>query len=546
MNQGCRRGTACPFSHDSNPQVNLLDNASESQSRNAPDTAQPQHQNDPLAGSKSTPGESPPRASASQSERISVQKPTPETQRDNPREFELNQLRRRFNPGERTDKHGELLTFAFSPTDPDFPAAICSSLACVMRVPISYRSGDDTEGHKKPTFMITNPDLDFALRGRIRARFDEICAQNPSVTLLRAMNLLDRSLTRIFLTDSSPPLEAPPSKKSPPPQRISAGEKREASQRRSREITQLKARFTSNPLFSASNNDSSFCVPISSPNHTSLPPILQKIEKVTLFVPISYPLEPCQIVLIGVQDEAARDIEAGFCRHCSENPRMSLIAHVNFFSVKMPSLAQPSTKPKLVDTQHATAKFSALSLEKESKDKPETTNMDVPSSPHARPSLSPEDNAKPHVHFVSRPPEWDTPNNLEADPDESNTDDMHSTSFSDEEEDEEEEEGVDTLIPDAPPPGRGVAFSFPSLELEGVELLLLKNLSLVVKCERCKDRLDIRGLNISDKSDSKPPRHSATCGKCGNTVSVGTFSLLEHESARSLVREFRSADVSLV
>lgn len=548
MNSGCRRGAACPFRHDfrPKPEAGIFENSSEAQSQNfhgqhhlTEDRAQHEAHRGRSPNSETTVSELAPKtADNTQPEARIIQKPTPKSQREDPREFELNQLRRRFTPGERTDKHGELLTFSLVPTDPDFPSSICSSLACVMRVPITYRSGGDTEGQKKPTFMVTNSDLDFTLRGKIRARFDDIYAQNPPVSLLRAINLLDRSLTRIFLPDYPPYPETKPSEKPAPPQRFSTSERQDASQRRTREITQLKARLASNSLFAAFNNDNSFVVPVTTANRNSLPPALQKLEKANLIVPHLYPLESCRIEVPGVQDEAVRNLERGFSRHAKESPTMSLIAHVNFISVKMASLAQPPAKSGLVRTQETTSNLSSLSLKEKPRDSYESANLDDSRLPASNPSADSEVTAKPHLHIVPRPPEWDTPNEPEADQEESVLRDGQETSSSDDQEDYEDEEdernGVHIPEPSAPPPGRGISLSFPSLELEGVELLLLKNVSLVVRCDRCKDHLDIRGLNVGDKPDSKPPRHSATCGKCGNFISVGMFGSSESWGVKCL------------
>lgn len=73
----------------------------------------------------------------------------------------------------------------------------------------------------------------------------------------------------------------------------------------------------------------------------------------------------------------------------------------------------------------------------------------------------------------------------------------------------------------APTSERGVALSFPYLELYGIELLELVGLYITVKCDRCKEHLDVRNIpQVKDKSDALAPKVE-TCKKCTNTMSLG-------------------------
>lgn len=50
-----------------------------------------------------------------------VQRPTPRTQAEDPRTFQIQQLKRRFSPVEAADDGGISLSFQLVPSDPDFP-----------------------------------------------------------------------------------------------------------------------------------------------------------------------------------------------------------------------------------------------------------------------------------------------------------------------------------------------------------------------------------------------------------------------------------------
>ena len=62
-------------------------------------------------------------------------------------------------------------------------------------------------------------------------------------------------------------------------------------------------------------------------------------------------------------------------------------------------------------------------------------------------------------------------------------------------------------------PERGTALSFPFIELYGIELLEVVILNITVKCERCKEATEIKGLkNGITKSES--------CRKCASPLGI--------------------------
>ena len=96
---GCKYGNTCRFlHHDPNFQNTSLND------RSIPDTSS--------------------RASVMQSADASriVQRPVPRSQLENPRQYQLSQIMRRFSPKETTAIDGSsIFTFGMKPSDPDFP-----------------------------------------------------------------------------------------------------------------------------------------------------------------------------------------------------------------------------------------------------------------------------------------------------------------------------------------------------------------------------------------------------------------------------------------
>jgi hypothetical protein len=78
-------------------------------------------------------------------------------------------------------------------------------------------------------------------------------------------------------------------------------------------------------------------------------------------------------------------------------------------------------------------------------------------------------------------------------------------------------------------PGRGVALSFPFLELYGIELLEVTHLAITIKCERCKESMDIK--NVPQLADPKDVPKTESCKKCANSMSIGFRKQLMHSHA---------------
>jgi hypothetical protein len=132
---------------------------------------------------------------------------------------------------------------------------------------------------------------------------------------------------------------------------------------------------------------------------------------------------------------------------------------------------------------------------------------------------SQQDPDRNHIQYITRPPEWTV---IDADdPSGTDTDDLYSYDTEEETSDYEGGIGVKAATagesePSQEPaqnPERGTAISFPFIELYGLELLEVVVLNITVKCERCKDVTEIKGLkNGIMKSEG--------CRKCASQLSI--------------------------
>ncbi|QSS57890.1 CHY zinc finger domain-containing protein [Histoplasma capsulatum var. duboisii H88] len=464
-----------------------------------------------------------------------VQRPTPHAQRGNPREFELNQIRRRFHPQERSDEDGTILSFHMHPSDLDLSDNL-KSLACAMHVPLDY----PVRG--MPSLEIVDENVGMREKILIQEEFENITKARISGTLLNRMNVLDRSLTKVFHKENPGQVTAPlgsvahesegytPDQgnlKQPRAATISQ-EKEQASLRRAKEITQLTSRLERTPLFSKSSDGISFTIPLNPLKPHLIPQSLKSVKQFNLVVPLLYPLEPCHINILGTDDNSARATESSFKNHVIENPNASLTSHVNYLSTMLHTLAN-----RLVESSESDRGVTLLSLN----DNPDAKEIVVSSATTPRLESQPKETEvsteladRPHIQVIPRPPEWMSPK-------EGNESYSDESDYSDAEESaadsDDDGDGGGVNIPSVPPlpAGRDVALSFPSMELRGIELLELKALHLTLKCERCKDLLDMKNIKIGDDGISIPPKRVESCKKCGNYISLGFRRELMHPSS---------------
>lgn len=565
MLSGCKKGDQCPYSHDPNIDITNLDididieGSSPSNSsviswlatQDALNLASPQ-----AVVLPSTPGAVPLLPPPPPSQPKVQVKPLPETFLSNPRAFELNQLRRRFNPTlDKEDSHGTLLGFRIVPSDPDFRAVEkgFKGIDVVLRVPVNYLTESEGEDTARPSLMVMNRELGADVKRAIRIRFEEIVKSKQRVTLLRASNLLDRRLVEIFNPTSSSgaaaekQMEKKQQRETLPT--LSPAEEEQRQRARLTEIHQLQSRFQKDKTYSSSRDLQTFTIPVSPANRNSLPPSLKSIHKVILHVPLLYPLEPCTIEISGAcnggDDEAAKNLEWAFEEHVRKNKGVSLVSHVNFLGVKMHVLAKKKrpTAVKKVEKEDKGKEVEQLSDELKGLEIKDQKVSDLPemiksSSVPQLPLVDTLDD-KPHVQVIPRPPEWDAEAGESSNEDSDGFSGDEDSSEYDSDEYDFEDEGPN--IPnaaDAPPPGRHVALSFPEMSMQNIELLYIRSLALAIKCERCKETDELKNLVIlpsgtasTESTPAKAPKTSTSCKKCGILMAVEYRHELMHQSS---------------
>lgn len=448
-----------------------------------------------------------------------MQRPTPRAQLDDPRGFQLAQLRRRYAPAERSADGATVLEFSLTPSDPDFPYDI-DKLECVLTVPQGFPAAP-------AALRIRNRDMPRGYQINVERGFDTIAMERPHSTLLQWLNFLDRRLENLLaapkaetikLFANSNKLTNVSSAEDDHPQAgtssIGDVEQRlepsftteqiaDAAQIREAETRQLEARLGRMPLFSKDAKENTYTVPVEPRRRNDLPQALQSVKVIKLFVPELYNLEQCRIQMVGIDAEEARKVENAFASHVSDSSHLTLLNHVNYLAQHMHTMAKQAIPRTVV---------IPISLRKDEA-------VEAPTLPGALHTQQQLDDDRKHIVKIPRPPEWSL--GIASDDDDSY--DSYSYDSGDETEDEEEKltrEG-EASVQSAPPVAeRGILLSFPHLELYGIELLELVSLSITIKCDRCKDATDASKIKNNDRGDYTG-MHSIPCKKCANSMSIG-------------------------
>jgi hypothetical protein len=461
-----------------------------------------------------------------------VSKPVPRAQSENPREFQLGQIRRRFSPKE-TRPSGSaagttLLRFSLTPSDPDFPFEM-TALECALSIPPGYPSSP-------PTLRVENKDIPRGFAINVEKGFDDFVKEKESTTLLELMKSLDKHLeeflsaekadtvkivlnkdTRHISTPSrvieapvqpkSVPQAAEPPKAAPsaPVVSFTTEEKAEAGKRREAETRQLEARMGRLPLYKKSGDGIAYTIPVEPRKRAELPDAIRGVKVVQLFVPKLYPLEPCRIRLEGVDAPEAKAVEAGFEQKVLETKALNLMGHINYLAQNMHVLA----KKVLEEKKPVPLKQEPDPVVEQPLGARDGKGKSVPSE---------DEDEKSHIQYITRPPEWTIVNAEDAE--DSDSDSMYSYDSGDESSDggaevprdEDDHEEGDSKAP-AANQERGTAISFPFIELHGIELLEVTTLNITVKCSRCKEITEVKGLKTGVLK-------TQSCRKCATALNV--------------------------
>ena len=443
-----------------------------------------------------------------------VARPVPRTQANDPREFQLQQLRRRYSPAEVTENNKTSLSFTMFPSDPDFPFEM-DGLDCTLHVPMDYpRPG-------KPYLSIKNKEMGRGYQINVERGFDSLLEKSPQATLLGLLNALDKKLEALLTAPKAETIKILPNTSTARPAEFNVlpsresskqpgliytqKQKQEAEARREVEISQLQARLGRLPLFSKSADGLSYYIPIQPRQHDDLPVPLQAVKVVKLVVPTLYPLQPCTIELQGVDRDAAMKTEWNFERNVKASSETTLLGHVNHLAQNMHILATTAEQAKRETNDMAELPQSA-----------KVTSDDQPAD--GRSPLRGEDD-RSHIVVIPRPPEWTS-----IDADGESGDSEYSDSYDSGDEFTDHEEASHTLVSEPEGPERGMSLSFPLLELYGIELLELVSLCVTVKCERCKDTMDINSIRAAHGARSE------TCKKCARPLRIGFRKELMHNN----------------
>jgi hypothetical protein len=450
-----------------------------------------------------------------------VSRPVTKTEQEDPRVFQVGQLRRRFAPTEESLRDATLFKFKLAPSDPDFPFDL-PFLDCSLTIPLSYPEA-------KPSLRITNSEMPRGFQLNVERGFDQIIADSLNATLLGVFNRLDRQLETLLsgekaetvkIVRNAPRAEAQtqprPPAQTPKPQQLAtarstqsaptftAEQKQQAEKKRQSDIRQLVARLGRLPGFVQSSDDISFTIPFEPTKKTLLPDALRNQKSIRLIVPQLYNLHLPRIEVNGNQDPAARVLEESFQERVKNEVGLNLLAHINFLTQHahtMSTAKEPANVPEAEEQPEEVRKSEIV----------------VPVLAQPPGAVGVQDSDKTHIHVIPRPPEWNT----EDKHDDWSSDGSYSYDSGDDTEEEDDDQPEPSPATTSGLAERGIMLSFPNLELYGCELLELVSLSITVKCERCKDLLDVQRLRNNTKGDATGMRDEI-CKKCSMTLAVGT------------------------
>ena len=453
----------------------------------------------------------------------STAKPVSQAEREDPREFQISQVVRRYSPFRADLGEVTTLKFKLAPTDPDFLFDLESGLQCLLRIPIEYPKNG------RPTLTVQNAEMARGFQINVEKGFDELVTKSSNKSLLALLNELDRNLERLLTSTKAPTVKfvanrgaeatalAEPETQKPETSltipvfaRYDDNQLREAKARRDAEIRQLEARLGRSELFSKVGDGIAFNVPVQLSAVSDLPAPLRAVRDAALIVPEVYPLEPCTIVLKGVYGKDAENVEVSFEKRAVEKKELSLMAHINYLTQNLGKMAV-DTRPK--------PEAPIVSEEKANGDQQPTNEK-----PERQIDES-YDPLRPHIRYMAKPPEWNV---------HSQGNDLDESDSSSDASDEASEDEIESTIGGAPLPvskgivEKGIQVSFPGLEMIGIGVLHVHRISVSVKCDRCKEQVDMKDLASS--TDVTATR-SETCQKCSATLTATYYSDLMHVSS---------------
>ncbi|KFH42273.1 hypothetical protein ACRE_069970 [Hapsidospora chrysogenum ATCC 11550] len=468
-----------------------------------------------------------------------VPKPLPSSQVQDPRRYQIEQLRRRYSPLVSTASDGATsLVFKLKPSDPDFPFEL-AHLDCDLRVPEDYPE-------ERPVLLVRNRDIPRGFSINVERGWERLAEERKGATLLALTHALDKHLeaflseqkvetvklvafdgvkdTRQIGTPPPPPVTSAAGPVQPPATQAQAPQPRpifppepsytkdqisEAKARRAQEVRQLEARMGRTPMFRRSADGVVYTLILEPKRRAELPVGLSSVLSMHLIVPILYPLQDLRVQLNECDPEDAEPVEELFAQRAAGQKQMSLMSHVNYLAQNIHVLA------KQAQAMQPEAETPEVSPE-------EASQKSTPAQAEAGRS-EPRDKDKSHIQIIARPPEWSTgPDNIGSDDESTDSGDTDEGGGAALGQQRGEGDGAATAPRPDETPERGTMISFPSIELHGIELLQVSVLALTVKCERCKTVNEFKGLRPGqEKTD--------VCNKCNVPIAARFRQQLVHE-----------------
>lgn len=457
-----------------------------------------------------------------------VPKPVPQSQTQDPRKYQIEQLKKRFAAQVSNLQNGITnVSFHLKPSDPDFPFEL-DFLECEVQVPRHYPD-------EAPLLRVKNKDIPRGFGLNIEAGWDKLVRDKQSATLLTHCNALDKNLEAFLseqksetvtlmtfkdtrhleglpaalaendTTAAKPEPVKPPvvARRYVPEESFTREQMADAKTRRVQEIRQLEARMGRMSLFHKSADGIVYTLPLEPKRRAELLPGLRSVTSVQLIIPLLYPLQPLRILLNDVESLAAEALEEEFSTRASQQKQMTLMSHLNYLTQNLHVLAK-------------TARAAPPQVPSESQDheqNQQTNNSSI--------QTTMDKEGKNHVQVIPRPPEWTLID--EHGDSENSSDDWDS---------EDDSDGGGVLVERMNPSASetthqvesGTSISFPLVELHGIELLQVTILGLNVKCERCRTINEVTGLKPNEEKAS-------SCKKCATGFTVKFRPEMVHQNS---------------
>ncbi|ORX63125.1 hypothetical protein DM01DRAFT_1403493 [Hesseltinella vesiculosa] len=490
------------------------------------------------------------------------------------RQVQLDQLHKRYSSTfKKISDHasvGTTVRFALKPSDPDFPFDL-ENLLIQLVVPPQYPK-------QQCTLTIMNPDIPKGFALNVERGFHEQVSL-VDMTLVRQFGWLDRRLesllqepatavvappTKIMApaipdhviqavkaatsvsSSASGTLAVPPVAKAKPPKKKPSLPTNLASAfgQRSREMDHLKTRFGKD--YRPSKSDRSLVhltLVLNDPDFTRKDVFPDNVVRVRYFIPLQYPNSPCAIELDTktVDKQISTHVATLFAQHVNQDPDSSLFEHLNWLSRHMECIlntpmAQPVTESKMTPLLHHIRSPANLAS---------TSAATLSKSPLVKKSLFADDRDTknrliiihdntpvPFTASTSASGTASQPNQQSISCDEGTSSDATST---DDDAADEPSSSQPMMMTDSKDVRRGTEVRLLDPQLDNVTLLRCTLLHLLVKCNRCKNTVDVENVQPTQEDiDGDKKTRWLTCSTCQSVLGVKFLPSMVHDHASAM------------